>query len=276
MVAHLKKSSWRQYLEDPREKTVFKDFQSTKQQGSNTVIPLQDGAGVIQVNKDKLSDLLFSGTSVVDAPIDISDIEPSPLGTVSNTNHPPASHRRGGQERHQKDCAKKSPGIDGIHNEYLKVMSSVLTPIFQLLSTGCFPEEWKCAITAILRKANKGNYSNPTAYRPIALLSGVSKLLELILARRVAQWAKSSCAIATGHFGGRTGVGTEDAIYWLDQWVKRKWSKGKIVASLFLDFKSVYPSVNPTRMVDCLINKNCPLYMCRIIQLFLTNRSTKI
>jgi hypothetical protein len=89
--------------------------------------------------------------------------------------------------------------------------------------------------------------------------------------QRVAVWAESSHTIASGHFGGRKGMGTKDAMYWFDRWVKQKWSEGKIVASLFLDVKSAYPLVNPARMVACLINKGCPLYICRIIQAFLDN-----
>ena len=71
-------------------------------------------------------------------------------------------------------------------------------------------------------------------------------------------------------------MGTKDAMYWFDRWVKQKWSEGKFVAILFLDVKSAYPSVNSARMVNCLINKGCPLYICRIIHAFLDNQSTKI
>jgi hypothetical protein len=190
MVAYLKQTSWHQFLETPTEKTVFKAFQSTKSQGFNTVIPLRDDKGKIHGHQDQLSNLLFHGTLVVNAPINISDIRTPPWDqSATLVDYPPVTEEEV-LAAIGKIAPKKSPGIDGIHKKYLKVMSTVLAPIFKslfnhLLSTGLFPAEWKCAIIAILRKANKGDYSNPAAYRPIALLSGVSKLFELIIARRV-------------------------------------------------------------------------------------------
>ena len=83
----------------------------------------------------------------------------------------------------------KSPGADRITNEILRKLSySIARPfsiLFNLsLSSGTFPSRWKSA-TVILVYKNEGDKNNPSNYRPISLLSCVSKLLERIVFDRL-------------------------------------------------------------------------------------------
>ena len=43
----------------------------------------------------------------------------------------------------------------------------------------------------ILKKPNKPNYSEPKAYRPIALLDTLGKVLETVISKRLAGLAES-------------------------------------------------------------------------------------
>ena len=52
------------------------------------------------------------------------------------------------------------------------------------------PEAFKRAITVILRKPKKNDYTNPGSYRPIALLNTLSKVLKAIIARRISKLAE--------------------------------------------------------------------------------------
>lgn len=49
-----------------------------------------------------------------------------------------------------------------------------------------------------------------------------------------------------------------------------------IVSGLFLDVKSAFPSVNYTRLWHTLKQKNCPVYLRKLIIAFLTDRSTRL
>ena len=47
------------------------------------------------------------------------------------------------------------------------------------------PEAFKQSITVVLRKPDKDNYTKSKAYRPIALINILSKILNTVLARQI-------------------------------------------------------------------------------------------
>ena len=62
-------------------------------------------------------------------------------------------------------AARKAPGIDDITNELLKLsltlLAAVLSNLFdQALASGVFPSQLKCAVTFIIPKAGKDDYTN--------------------------------------------------------------------------------------------------------------------
>ncbi len=78
---------------------------------------------------------------------------------------------------------RKAYGHDKVPPINLKNYASVLTPclvkLFRLcLPTSTFPSSWKYAYIQPVPK--KGDRSNPSSYRPIALLSCLSKAFETI------------------------------------------------------------------------------------------------
>ena len=79
----------------------------------------------------------------------------------------------------------KSTGPDGIPVKFLKMTALLIAkPLSELfmksLSLGIYPEEFKKANIKPIFK-NKGSASDPTCYRPISLLSAVSKVFEKIV-----------------------------------------------------------------------------------------------
>ena len=77
----------------------------------------------------------------------------------------------------------KANGLDGISNRMLKAVSkNISKPLAILLnrsfSEGIFPETWK--ISGLIPIPKKGDKTSPSNYRPIALLSNVSKIQERI------------------------------------------------------------------------------------------------
>ncbi|GFU73127.1 RNA-directed DNA polymerase from mobile element jockey [Trichonephila clavipes] len=82
----------------------------------------------------------------------------------------------------------KSPGIDLITNRILKNLLTkfiiFIALLFNMLLENCyFPKSWRMAVVIPILKPNSDD-SNPQTYRPISLLSSVSKAYEFVILNR--------------------------------------------------------------------------------------------
>jgi len=76
----------------------------------------------------------------------------------------------------------KAPGLSDVANVVLMKCADQLVPylgpIFRATFRLCiYPETWKEFATVVLRKPSKADYTIPNAYRPIALLDVIAKVL---------------------------------------------------------------------------------------------------
>ncbi|GFT33985.1 probable RNA-directed DNA polymerase from transposon X-element [Trichonephila clavipes] len=79
----------------------------------------------------------------------------------------------------------KSPGIDLITNRILKNLPTkfiiFIALLFNMLLENCyFPKSWRMAVVIPILKPNSDD-SNPQNYRPISLLSSLSKAYEFVI-----------------------------------------------------------------------------------------------
>lgn len=277
-IEKLKRSHWRKFLAKADQNLTFKALSYTVPTLSGSVAPLYREDKSITTEKTEQAKLLFFGTSVALTECDLQDVPtgpPPPIGPFPHIT----THEVEDVIKHLPNG--KAKGDDKIPNELLKIAESLLSPLFATLFNQCmtlsyYPPQWKNAITAIIRKHDKPDYSEPGAYRPIALLSCISKVFETLLTRRLAHWAESNQIIAEGHTGGRRQRSTDDAFVTLVSWIKHKWRKGMIVSGLFLDVKSAYPSIHHRRLIHILRSKNCPEYLVQLIYHFLNHRTTSL
>ena len=116
-----------------------------------------------------------------------------------------------------------SPGPDGISAELLCLSSQLISPL--LLSTlndallcSYFPTDWRHAKVKVIAKPNKDNYTIPSNFRPISIVSTLSKVLEKIILARVSWVAKVNSWFSDRQHGFREGMSTESATHQLS-WV---------------------------------------------------------
>lgn len=274
----LKRAHWRRFLATADNNLTFKALAYTLPTTTGSVAPLYREDRSMATDKEEQAELLFFGTSVALTECHLPDTQPTPPPTRGPIPIIPPHEVETIIDSLPK---KKAKGPDAIPNELIKIAKSELSPILasifnHCLKTSFYPPQWKQAITAIIRKQGKGDYSEAGAYRPIALLSCMSKVFESVLTRRLAYWAETNKVIAEGHTGGRRQHSVDDAFVMLTTWIKHKWRQGLIVSGLFLDVKSAYPSVHTKRLIHTLRESECPEYLIQLTQDFLTNRSTSI
>ncbi len=83
----------------------------------------------------------------------------------------------------------KAPGPDELLMFFPKLLGKPLLQFLQSLFQACLhcsyhPVHFKKSSTDVLRKPGKGDYSVPAAWRPIALLNSLGKVLEAVVAGR--------------------------------------------------------------------------------------------
>ncbi len=175
----------------------------------------------------------------------------------------------------------KCPGSDGIPNRFLKAMGSALAEMLTKLINACFrlsyfPKQFRHARTIVLRKPGKPNYSDPGAWRPIALLNTLGKILEAVLARKITDLAENHRLLPSSQMGNRKQRSTETALELLLEQVHTIWGLKKVASVLSLDIAGAFDTVNHTRLLDNLRIKGLPRWLIQIIGSFLHQRSTTL
>ncbi|MBW0463297.1 hypothetical protein O181_003012 [Austropuccinia psidii MF-1] len=255
-----------------RRKNQYSSTTTIRKYSNKSALKTLDGP--VSTDITKKAAILFEGTSLIPTEANLCDIPP-------HTPHFPLITEDEITRTINNIPNKKAAGPDKIPNELLKIANTTIVPHLAPLFNAClqahhFPAQWKQAITVIIKKSAKEDYTTPNAYHPIALLKTLSKLFEKIINNRLIYWAEQTKTIHPGHVGGRLGRSINDAFTMLSTWIHHKWQEKKIVIGAFLDFKSAYPMVHKKRLIHSLLVKNFPPYLYLIIDSFLTDRTTKL
>jgi hypothetical protein len=175
----------------------------------------------------------------------------------------------------------KAPGPDGIPNIVLSnCTDEIVDRLFYIykamLERGLLYKPWKASTPVILRKPGKPHYNVPKAYRPIALLNTMWKVITAIIANHISFITEEHQLLPTNHFGGRPGRTTADALHLLMYKIKEGWWSGKIAAVLFLDIEGAFPNAVPVRLVQNLRNRGVPSKYVNFVSGMLRGRSTML
>lgn len=131
---------------------------------------------------------------------------------------------------------KKSLRPDGLPNLVLQRLLPLITHYLTNLFNACLrlhycTEHFRRSRTVVIRKPGKPSYADPKAYRPIALLSTIGKVLEAIFASRLSYLVENYQLLLRNHMGGRRGRSCEHALHTLLERTHREWRDGTLVAS---------------------------------------------
>lgn len=127
-----------------------------------------------------------------------------------------------------------------------KSAQSLASPLAKLF-TQCFrdgvqPESWKIANVVPIFK--KGFKSTPKNYRPISLLSILSKVMEAIINRSITNFLESNQVLSGRQFGFRRGLGTTDLLLSLQHEWSRTSNAGGVTRVLAVDVAGAFDKVS--------------------------------
>ena len=112
----------------------------------------------------------------------------------------------------------KASGHDGIPFRFLKKFTDELAPVlcrlFHLILISCtYPSSWKHALVQPVPK--KGDRSNPSNYRPIALTSAVAKVFKTLLNSHFIKHLESNNLLSNHQYGFHKARSTGDLLSYL-------------------------------------------------------------
>lgn len=184
------------------------------------------------------------------------------------------------QEMIKKIKNKKSPGCDKICNQLLKHLPRKAIILLARIFTAClkhcyFPCGWKHAIIVPIPKPGK-DITNPSNYRPISLLSSLSKLLERAILSRLEQHLETAHVIPDEQFGFKHGHSTNHQLVRLISHIKSGFHNKQSSGMILLDVEKAYDSVWHDAILHKMLSAGFPVRLIKIVESFIKNRSFQV
>ena len=172
---------------------------------------------------------------------------------------------------------QKSPGEDGILNEYLKAgedeLAEPLTDCFnKIILTEEIPESWLTNNIILLHK--KGSKDDVNNYRPISLMSTIYKLFSAIITRRINPCLRENQPVEQAGF--RAGFSTIDHIQSVAQVMEKAQEYNLDLYMAFIDFAKAFDSVEHVSILTALQNQGVEEKYIRIIAQIYSSMTAKI
>ena len=172
--------------------------------------------------------------------------------------------------------SKTSSGFDGLSTIMLKsvkyeVCDSLTLIINQSLTTGLFPEKLKIAKVIPLHKGDdKSDISN---YRPISMLSSVSKVFERIIHDQLYQYFDSNKLFYHSQYGFRKQRSTELAALELVEYILTEMDKNETPINVYLDLSKAFDTLDHDILLHKLIHYGLKEKATDLLRNYLQNRT---
>lgn len=170
-----------------------------------------------------------------------------------------------------------APGPDAIHPRLVYSLSRkaivYLTRIINsILILGHFPTSWKVAIVIPLPKP-RVSPSLPANYRPISLLSVLSKVAERIILKRLEHHLTPLGPLPTFQFGFRRGLSAQHAVARVVDQITKGFTEFQHTGIILLDLSKAFDTVSHSALLTKLAYQGFPGPLIYLLYQFLSNRS---
>lgn len=171
--------------------------------------------------------------------------------------------------------SKKAPGTDNITATMLKELPKkgivLLTYICNaVIRLKHVPSDWKTAKIIMILKPEKPP-ELPSSYRPISLLSIVSKLFEKLLYSKLSSIVEKNNLIPDHQFGFRKKHSTIEQVHRIVAVIDEAFERKEFCPAVFLDVGQAFDRVWHEGLMHKL-KKLLPTNFCEIIRSYLENR----
>ena len=142
---------------------------------------------------------------------------------------------------------KKSSGLDGVGQDFLRSIASVITvPLTLIINTsitsGVFPSPWKASkVVPVLKRGEPTEVSN---YRPVSCLPAASKVLESVVEKQLRKYIEEKNILPYEQHGFRRGRSTVTTLaLMVSQW-SDNYEKGLNMGVLLYDLSAAFDTID--------------------------------
>ncbi|KAE9528780.1 hypothetical protein AGLY_012355 [Aphis glycines] len=180
----------------------------------------------------------------------------------------------------RSNCNSKSPGPDDIPYSFIKNLPSIglnqLLQIYNLIwETGFYPDPWRNAIIIPIPKPNKNKF-NISNYRPISLISTLSKLLEKMVNKRLTWFLETSKLLPINQCGFRRNHSTLDHLSCLHTDICNAINTKQHLILIALVLEKAYDMVWRNRVLHIIHKWGINGNILTFVKNFLRNRSIQV
>ena len=170
-------------------------------------------------------------------------------------------------------------GPDGISSQMIRgtatAISPTITKIFnRSLKQSRVPDLWKVSNVTPIPK--DGDPTSPSNYRPISLLSLISKALERIVHKRISKFLYSNKLLSNCQFGFRPKSSTQEALLSVTNDWHKLLENDHQVATVFFDVKKAFDSVPHPQIISSLQAVGICGNLLHWTKDYLTNREQRV
>jgi len=172
-----------------------------------------------------------------------------------------------------------APGLNNFKNAVWKrVPGSMLRHLANLFSfclkTGTFPESWKKAILVLIPKGVE-TLPDKIKARPIYLLNEIGKIFERVIANRLNRWMEEDVTreLSPNQYGFRRCRSTVDAVTKVREITQSAIDNGEYAITVGIDIANAFNSIPWSIILTAMKEKGFPMYLCKIINSYLSERS---
>ena len=175
--------------------------------------------------------------------------------------------------------SKKSCGMDGISSEILRCCSPIIERHLALafnkcIDEGVFPDIFK--IAKVVPLFEKGDKKDPANYRPISLLSSLSKVFEKISYNRMIRFTEKNDLICPMQYGFRNNMSCVDAIAAITKFVRTEIDKKAQGQACFIDLQKAFDTLDHHLLLKKLENYGFRGKIFEILRDYLSDRTQYI
>jgi exonuclease III len=151
--------------------------------------------------------------------------------------------------------------------KFTHTLAKIITASFE---QGIFPQSLKLArVVPIFKAGSKTDVSN---YRPISLLSSISKIYEKLMHNRLVTFLNSNNSLYECQYGFRTGRSCEHALLTAQKTILDALNKREIALLLLIDFSKAFDMVEHSILLRKLENYGIRGIALNWVKSYLSNR----